>query len=350
MKEITYDKQKNLEYVKKLRELQNELPTFLRSFFIGIDQTTAPRTRVAYATDLKIFFEYLMSYNPAYKNIKVNEIPLDVLTDLTAQDFEEFIQYLKLYDKPDGKIISNTERGIKRKLSSLRAMYHYYHKNKMIAENPILQVDMPKLHDKAIIRLDTDEIARFLDQIESGDKLSKKQQEYHEKTKVRDLALITLFLGTGIRVSECVGLDLMDVDLNNDRIKVVRKGGYEDFVYFGEEVRSALLSYLDERENIIAIQNHENALFLSSRRQRLSVRSVEVLVKKYAQLVTYNKKITPHKLRSTYGTALYRETNDIYLVADVLGHKDVNTTKKHYAALEEERKRSARNAVKLRDE
>lgn len=83
--------------------------------------------------------------------------------------------------------------------------------------------------------------------------------------------------------------------------------------------------------------------------QRISVRSVEVLVKKYAKSSVMTKKITPHKLRSTYGTQLYRETGDIYLVADVLGHKDVNTTKKHYAALEEERRRSAKDAVTLRE-
>ena len=86
-----------------------------------------------------------------------------------------------------------------------------------------------------------------------------------------------------------------------------------------------------------------------SRKKRMNVRSVENLVKKYAKIVTPLKKITPHKLRSTYGTNLYRETGDIYLVADVLGHSDVNTTKKHYAALEDERRRSARNAVKLRE-
>ena len=96
-------------------------------------------------------------------------------------------------------------------------------------------------------------------------------------------------------------------------------------------------------------EGHENALFLSLQNKRISVRAVEKLVKKYSSLVTNLKKITAHKLRSTYGTSLYRETGDIYLVADVLGHKDVNTTRKHYAAIEEERRRKAANAVKLRE-
>jgi len=136
----------------------------------------------------------------------------------------------------------------------------------------------------------------------------------------------------------------------NTRIKVTRKGGYEAFVYFGDEVCDALLSYLEERKMKQAETGHENALFLSSRNTRMSVRNIEYMVKKYASNVTPGKHITPHKLRSTYGTSLYRETGDIYLVADVLGHKDVNTTKKHYAAIEEERRRMARNAVKLRED
>ena len=160
---------------------------------------------------------------------------------------------------------------------------------------------------------------------------------------------MTLLLGTGIRVSECVGLDLKDIDFESNGIKIRRKGGYESIVYFGDEVETALLDYLEQREHIIPMQGHEDALFLSLQNRRMAVRSVENLVKKYASRVTSIKKITPHKLRSTYGTSLYRETGDIYLVADVLGHKDVNTTRKHYAALEDERRRRAAGAVQLRE-
>ena len=140
-----------------------------------------------------------------------------------------------------------------------------------------------------------------------------------------------------------------DVDFKNNGIKIRRKGGYEAVIYFGEEVEEALSDYLEERYHIIPQTGHEHALFLSMQQRRMSVRAVENMVKKYSATVTSLKKITPHKLRSTYGTSLYRETGDIYLVADVLGHKDVNTTKKHYAALEDERRRSAANKVRLRE-
>ncbi len=190
---------------------------------------------------------------------------------------------------------------------------------------------------------------QLLDEVESGENLTKRQKTYHQRTKTRDLALLSLMLGTGIRVSECVGLDLNDVDLKNNGVKVHRKGGAEVVVYFGDEVRDALCGYLAERVGTTPATGHENALFLSMQNRRLSVRSVENLVKKYAKIVTSLKNITPHKLRSTYGTNLYQETGDIYLVADVLGHKDVNTTRKHYAAIEDERRRKAAKYVHLRE-
>ena len=121
-------------------------------------------------------------------------------------------------------------------------------------------------------------------------------------------------------------------------------------VYFGDEVAQALTDYMEgDRKNVTPIAGHEHALFLSTQRKRIGIRAVENLVKKYAKHVTPLKKITPHKLRSTYGTALYQETGDIYLVADVLGHKDVNTTRKHYASVGDARRRTAAKYVKLRE-
>ena len=208
---------------------------------------------------------------------------------------------------------------------------------------------MPKQHEKNIVRLDVDEIAILLDEAESGEKLTERQKIYHNKTKKRDMAILTLLLGTGIRVSECVGLDLNDIDPKNNGIKVHRKGGSEVMVYFGDEVAEALDAYLDERLEMEPQGGSTEAVFLSMQNRRINVRSVENLVKKYSRLVTTVKNITPHKLRSTYGTTLYQETGDIYLVADVLGHKDVNTTKKHYAAQADSRRRMAARAVQLRE-
>lgn len=292
-----------------------------------------------------------MENNPIYKDYSIEQFTPADIGRLEPVDIEEYQEYLKVY-KNEEKQITNDEKGLARKMSALRSFYGYYFKHQIIEKNPTLLVDMPKLHDKAIIRLDADEIAMLLDFVEhGGDALSGQQKRYYEKNKNRDLAIITLLLGTGIRVSECVGLDITDVDFKNNGVKVVRKGGNEMVVYFGEEVENALKSYLyTTRKATIPLPGHEDALFLSTQRKRIGVQAVENLVKKYARQVTPNKKITPHKLRSTYGTALYKETGDIYLVADVLGHKDVNTTKKHYAALDEDRRRLAAKAVRLRED
>ena len=346
--DLNYHDQVNVDNTLRLRELITTLPSFCRDFFLGIKDTTSTRTRLAYAYDLRIFFEYLRDNNPICAKYEINDLPLSILEELKAIDITEYIDYLSYYEK-DGEIITNDERGKQRKLASLRSMYNYFICAEMIEKNPSALVQMPKLHKKEIIRLDPDEVAMLLDNVEDGENLPDKQLEFHKKTKVRDLALLTLLLGTGLRVSECVGLDIKDVDFRNNGLLIRRKGGYEAVVYFGDEVEEALKAYLKEREHIIPASGHENALFLSLQNKRLSVRSVEKLVKKYAQTVTTLKKITPHKLRSTYGTNLYRETGDIYLVADVLGHKDVNTTRKHYAAQDENRRRMAANAVKLRE-
>ena len=204
------------------------------------------------------------------------------------------------------------------------------------------------MHDKEIISLDSDEVAELLELVENaGEHLTGKKKVYYEKNKLRNIAIFTLFLGTGIRVSECVGLNIEDVDFKENRIKIIRKGGKEEYVYFGEDVAEALGNYIElSRCEIEPKEGHEHALFYSIQRRRITVRAVEELVKDYAAQVTSFKHITPHKLRSTYGTALYRQTGDIYLVADVLGHNDVNTTKKHYAAIDDDLKRSAAGAVK----
>lgn len=346
----TYREHTDTENILKLRQVLSTLPAFCKDYFRAIDSTTTTKTRISYAYDIRIFFQFLLDENPVFKNYAMTDFSVAVLDQIKAVDLEEYMEYLKVYQNGD-KTETNGERGLKRKISALRSFYAYYYKREMIHTNPTVLIDVPKIHDKSIIRLDTDEVALLLDYIEHcGDSLTGQKRVYYEKTKERDLAIVTLLLGTGIRVSECVGLDIEDVDFKNNGIKVTRKGGNEMVVYFGEEVEKALKRYLEIREGITPLAGHEHALFYSAQRKRMGVQAVENMVKKYSRQITTTKKITPHKLRSTYGTALYQETGDIYLVADVLGHKDVNTTKKHYAALDDARRRQAATAVRLRED
>ena len=348
MENHNYHDEQDKKNILKMREIMKELPGFCKAFFRGIEETTSSRTRLAYAYDLRIFFEFLHENNSVCSKMDITEFPLSILDRISREDIEEYVEYVSLYEK-EGREISNKERGKSRKLASLRSFYNYFYTNELIEKNPAVLVPLPKQHQKEIIRLEPNEVATLLDMVEDGENLTKAQAKYHEKTKIRDVALLTLLLGTGIRVSECVGLDIMDLNFETNGMKIRRKGGYETVLYFGDEVEEALKHYLEQRKHVVPQSGHENALFLSMQNRRISVRAVENLVKKYASNVTTLKKITPHKLRSTYGTTLYQETGDIYLVADVLGHKDVNTTRKHYAAIEDERRRKAARVVKLRE-
>ena len=356
-KKQTYHAEKDTQNVLQLRELLSTMPPFAKQYFRAIEPTTQTRTRLSYAYDIRTFFRYLQETNPSLKNQDILTWKVSLLDQLTAVDIEEYQEFLKVYNvdesvagSPSSRRFTNDEKGLKRKMSALRSFYAYFYKREMIQTNPTLLVDMPKLHEKAIVRLDEGETAALLDYIEhGGDALTGQKKVYYEKTKVRDLAIVTLLLGTGIRVSECVGLDIDDLDFRNNGMRIIRKGGSESIVYFGDEVERALKNWIEQRKHIIPAEGDENALFYSSQRRRMGVQAIENMVKKYAREITTTKKITPHKLRSTYGTALYRETGDIYLVADVLGHKDVNTTKKHYAAMDDMRRRQAAGAVRLRE-
>ena len=351
-KKQTYHEHTDIENTLRLRQVLATLPPFCRDYFRAIDATTTTKTRISYAYDIRIFFQFLLETNPSLKEKSMTDLTVQILDQVKAVDIEEYQEYLKVYQNRNAdKLETNGELGLKRKISALRSFYAYYYKREMIETNPAVLVDVPKIHEKSIIRLDADEVALLLDHIEHcGDTLTGQKRVFWEKNKERDLAIVTLLLGTGIRVSECVGLDIEDVDFKNNGIKVTRKGGNEMVVYFGPEVEKALRNYLEVRENITALSGHEHALFYSAQKKRIGVQAIENLVKKYAREITTTKKITPHKLRSTYGTALYQETGDIYLVADVLGHRDVNTTKKHYAALDDARRRQAATAVRLRED
>ena len=343
-----YSREQEIKNTKKMREILEDLPGFCRQYFRGIEESTGARTRLAYAYDLRVFFEFIQRENPSLKNTSIRDFPISILERIGREDIEEYLDFLTYYEK-DGQVFTNDARGKARKLSAVRSLFKYFYTSEILTKDVTALVPLPKLHEKPIVRLDSDEVAKMLMKADSGAELTRSQQRFHDKTRLRDMAILTLLLGTGIRVAECVGLDLDDLDFREKGMLVHRKGGSESIVYFGDEVEAALKDYLEQRKQILPKEGHEKALFLSLQNRRITVRAVENLVKKYAGLATSLKKITPHKLRSTYGTSLYRETGDIYLVADVLGHKAVNTTRKHYAAIDEDRRKNARNIVRLRN-
>ncbi len=312
---MEYTDKVNLENKRKLNTLLQELPKFCGDYFRYLDtRNTSSRTRLAYAYDLRLFFQFIQERNPVYSKIPMHEIPIQMLDQLTPTDIEEYLAYLSFYENQEGVEISNGEKGKSRKLSALRTMYQYFFKKEFITTNAPSMIETPKKHKDNIVHLDRDEVSDLLQAAENGTSMTNRQLSLHEKTKYRDTAILTLLLGTGVRVSELVGLDVKDVNFKYQCVRVVRKGGNESTVYFGDEVSAALLEYLElEREGFAAkaTLDHADALFLSLKYTRLTTRAVEKLVKKYSDAASINKKITPHKLRSTYGTNLYKETGDI---------------------------------------
>lgn len=350
----TYQAEQKKKLTLLLREKLKELPPFCAVFFRAIENVTSAQTRVGYACDLRIFFRYLAEECPDFGRKQARDFELPDLVKVTADDLEGFMEYLTYYvvnrDEETFSEYQNGEKGKSRKLSAVRTMFTYFYKRRKIAANPSELIDMPKIHEKNIVTLEVDEIARLLDEVESGEKLTPRQQKFHAYTKSRDVALISLLLGTGMRVSECVGVDTDHLDFGVNGVKVTRKGGNVMVLYFNGEVEDALKIYLLEREKFAAgvKEGDEKALFLSIQHKRITVRAVQLLVKKYARLITTLKTITPHKLRSTFGTQLYMETQDIYLVAEALGHANVDTTRKHYAKMTDEPRRRAARQVHLR--
>lgn len=295
---MNYHKSSTIDYEFKIKDILKKLPSFCKDFIRHIEPVTEVRTRLAYISDIQFFFNYLVIENINDLD-SIKNITIEYLNNLTSNDFYDYLEYLKLY-KSDGKIISNDNPARKRKLISIRALFKHLLKQKLINNPSIDLVSIPKLKDKTITTLDENEIKDLLNLLYTGNGLTDSELKYYKKTKYRDIALFTLLLGTGIRVSECVGLNISDIDFNNMRIRIIRKGGNEAFVYFGEDTKNALFDITENKDKNLP-------LFVSLQGTRMTVRSIEKLVKKYCSKISI-KKISPHKLRSTFGTSLYNKT------------------------------------------
>ena len=350
----SYRESVNRTRVEDIRAICRELPQSCADFLRSIALVTGTLTRLAYAIDLRTFFTFLHAERVRFSDKPVTHLTDEDLAALTAHDLTAYTEYLTYYIKQidqnddDPRTLTNHELSIKRKLCSVRAFYDYLFQSQRIPSNVTLLVPLPKIHEKPIIRLNQDEVAKMLHQAETGEGLTAHQQHYQKLTVKRDMAILMLFLGTGIRVSECVGINIGDIDFDESAFLVTRKGGNQVILYFPKDVKKAMLAYYEERKHIEALPGHEDAFFLSMQNRRITQRAVQNLVKKYATLASPLKsKLSPHKLRSTYATNLYQETGDIYLVADLLGHSSVDTTRKHYADMTDARRRRAAGYVHL---
>ena len=331
-----YRKSHEKKQKEKLNLIVNEFPEYAKDYFNYCEGTLdrSMNTLLGYAYDIRVFYQFLINNNPLLNDIK--NISIQDLNNLTVKDIQEYMSYLRSYTNEDGENKTNEASSRARKLSSLRSYMQYLFVFDDLNINLARLIETPKIRKKQESRLDHDEATELIQNVEYGAGLSERQQKFTKKTSLRDTAIITLFLGSGIRVSELVGLNLSDIDNKNKTVKVTRKGGNEDIVYVGKSVLQSINEYINFERNP---DTDNDALFLSSRgssSNRLTVRSVERIVKKYGQ--TIGRDIGCHSLRRSFGTGLYNETGDIHLTANALGHKNIQVTADHYAEIREDRK------------
>lgn len=344
---MTYQDELYIKLDTQANNTIDELPGFTKLFFNHMKTLgQSQRTRVQYAYDLKRFFDFLES-QAGFKDMDLKTATAsDIMDKLTIQDIQEYIDTLEYYTvinnegKEEKRIASPSSKA--RRISSLRSFYKYYFKIGEIKNNLADIMDIPKIPDKQISVLDKDQVARMIAAVKDTDGMTEAALNKKLKTLKRDYAIVMLFFGTGLRVSELVGINVNDIDFYEASILVTRKGGDQDQVFFGPEVEEALRDYYEhDRALLLGDKTSETAFFISTKHNRISVRSVEEMIQNYARKAGLNTKVTPHALRRSFGTYLYDATGDIYLVADALHHSSVETTKKHYARMSKDHKRIA---------
>ena len=343
-KKSEFNQNKDRELRLKLHEIMTLLPRYTYDY-LNEKADRNPNTALAYARDLNTFFQYLKEFCPETAEIPIKDIPMELIENLAYQDINEYQNYLDV-KHPEicgSKEHSNGKHAIARKMCSLRGLYKFLCEHGYMSKNPTTGAvkQKIKLAEHEIVRMNKDEVNSYLNVIKDSSVKSVHQKKILQNMQKRDFAILNLLLFCGIRVSECVALDLEDLNFEENSILVVRKGLKEQFVYFNDEVAQVLKEYVEEERPKYVPFTDEKALFLSTQKRRISVRTIQQMVKKYSKEIVINKNLSPHKMRSTYGTALYNKTGDIRLVADVLGHSDINTTAKYYAATEDERRKQA---------
>lgn len=325
-------------YLERLQGMPDYVSQYVE--YLQVQKMT-DNTISAYLKDLDIFFYYICT-SESYPDITAKkQITLSFLESLTPQDIQSFLAYTTSYIDSNGYQRENNIKGIRDKLTSLRAFYSYFcFLTKRIKNDPAAAFKMPKKKkEKEVVALNREEISELLNIIEEPTQVSAHQAAYLKKTQYRDYAIIVLFLGTGLRVSELVGIELSDINWRKKEIHVHRKGDYNSSVNFNNFVEGALRDYIEYERK--PLNDDEVGLFLSGKGERLSVRSIQKIVKKYTDQLGHKDRITPHKLRSSYASLLYEETKNPILVQQALDHSNLITVQKYIKRDKDGKKKSA---------
>lgn len=304
------------------KDFREEFPPLIKKFanYKDVVQGCSKKTVDEYLFDLRTFCRFMkakkngLSLNEdVFDSIDIRDLDGVFFENITTSDIYDFLSYVK-------GTRGNKASAIARKLSALKGFYKYCTVKEMFFENnPVVNIETPKNKKTLPKHLDVDECVKLLEAVTN---------DPNSKTKERDFAILTFFLNCGIRLSELVGINIPDIDDELRSMRVVGKGSKERIIYLNDACRSALKAYIPIRMKTPAKAKGESALFLSSRGQRISNKTVQWLVKKnLGEAGLEYKKYSTHKLRHTAATLMYQSGEvDIRVLKDILGHEQLNTT------------------------
>ena len=408
---IEYREERNRKFEKQIEKLISDAPPYVKEFYNHMHSGKREiATQVSYIRDVINFIRYEKSNLSEYKNLELAEIPVSLFDSLQVQDLNEYRDYMRNVQR-----LSNAS--IKKHFASLAAFYNFLNMMQYTKNRPTQFFEVPPVNKKKIIKLDSDLSNKLLNGILANDKylievndgedqvveIQDPVRIKREKIVLRNYAIVCLFLGSGLRVSELVGLDMDDINFRQNSLTIIAKGGDETQVYFGEEVAKALRDYLNglplpaelaekykytdseafewckqhmsddnfiqnleekfpncdesfkrdmvklrysmlrQGRSALKPQRGNNAVFITTRGTRMSVRSVELMIKEMVK--TYipeyddKDKFSPHKLRATCATRILTQTGDIQLASTQLNHKGIAVTAAFYAELQKEQQK-----------
>ena len=318
-------------------EIENQLPKFLRGFFIYLKGNVLPATRLAYLHDIRFFFQYLIDETDLTEADTTDKIKLSDLENVKAVDVNIFIDYCRKYKVRSGDttyIYENSNKSLARKKSSVSVMFKQLYRDELLSKNITDGFDpikVPKPGEREIKALQDDEVMIMLDAVTTGSGLTAHERAYWEKTKKRDKAILILFLTYGLRLSELQQLNISSFNFNRGEFKIYRKRGKESIMPLNNSATEVVHDYIDNERADDKPLDDENrdALFLSLQGRRMTERQIRELVKKYTSIALKTSRkagYSPHKLRATAATSLIGRGNSIFDVAALLDHEQVTTT------------------------
>lgn len=329
--------------IEECIKIEKELPKFMKDYFVYLKGSVSVSTRLAYLKDIKFFCSYLVETKELTIADELNQITLDEFNAIKARDVNLFLgDYCTRYYKQINDttlVYENNNRALARKKSSISTLFKFLYRNEQLDTNitdGFNPIKLPKPQPDAIKRLEIDEVAKMLESVETGEGLTEKEKVYWKKTKLRDKAILALFVTYGLRLNELRELNISSFNFSRGEFKIYRKRGKEVLMPINHTCEIVVKDYIqNERpQSEMLSEDVQDALFLSLQNKRLNPKAIRQLVKKYTSIsmeTSRDNGYSPHKLRATAATSLIQTGFSIYDVQNLLDHDNVTTTQLYAA-------------------